>query len=66
MPSRRSVAQALDKAGPDDAALLEMDDTVGHIMSALATDNALEANTLTFLTGDNGPCLLIIPEICSS
>ena len=31
-------------------ALLEMDDTVGHIMSALAADKALEANTLTFLS----------------
>jgi arylsulfatase A-like enzyme len=35
--------------------LLELDETVGKIMAALAADKAVDANTLTFLTGDNGP-----------
>ena len=35
--------------------LLELDETVGHIMAALAADKAVDENTLTFLTGDNGP-----------
>jgi|EP01043_Picozoa_sp_COSAG02_P023612 arylsulfatase G len=35
--------------------LLELDETVGKIMAALAADKEVSANTLTFLSGDNGP-----------
>jgi arylsulfatase G len=35
--------------------LLELDETVGRIMAALAADKTVDDNTLTFLTGDNGP-----------
>ena len=35
--------------------LLELDETVGSIMAALA-ENKLDENTLVLVTGDNGPC----------
>ena len=35
--------------------LLELDETVGKIMAATSADKAVAANTLTWLSGDNGP-----------